>query len=366
MKTGISSGLLAHYAQGTTTLCVCWKVARTDGVVFGFTDLDHDLVIDGVKYEARSGVTPTDFQAESRLAVDNLEVAGFLDSDNIVPSDLLAGLWDFARVEIFLVNWQDLTQGIDILMTGHIGAVSQKNQTFTAELRGLANAYAQTIGEVFQPGCRATLGDARCGVSMGPYSVTGTLAGVSSSGLVLSDPARTEAGPTGAKAITGITQATLPVVTSAAHGFALGSIVYIVGVVGMTDLNGQFYEVKTVPTADSYTLAAVDTTAFNAYVSGGTATPQGDAGYFAFGKITMTSGASKGLSMEVKAYGPGTITLQLQFPLGVAVGDTYSLVAGCAGRFNEDCVTRFSNGINFRGEPFLPGMDKVLRIGTKT
>ena len=268
-----------------------------------------------------------------------------------------------SNVTVFMVNWRDTTMGSDVLMHGKIGQVSQEESTFKAELRGLANAYEQSIGQIIQPTCRATLGDSRCTVNLAPYTVTGILSGVSSTGLVLSDFTRTEPGPVGGKAISGITRSTTPTVTCTAHGFSAGSVIYIAQVLGMAEINGQFYVVKAV-TTNSFTLG-IDTTNFTAYSSGGTATVQGDAGYFDYGKITMTSGASIGLSMEVKAYSSGTITLQMQLPLGVASGDSYTLVAGCGKRFKLDCVTRFGNGINFRGEPFLPGLDKIMKAGTQ-
>lgn len=362
MTKAIGASLLAHYASGSTNLAACWKVTRTDNVVKGFTEHDKDLVIGGVTYVARGGFMPSNFDSQTRLAVDNLEAVGFLDSETITASDLATGVYDFALVEVFLVNWNDLSMGTDTLMKGRLGEITQERNTFRGELRGLTNAYAQNIGQIYQPTCRAVFGDSRCGVALGPWTVTGTLSAVSADGLVLSDPARTEAGPAGPKTITAITKAASAQVTATAHGFVQGQIVYITGVVGMTEINGQWYLVKTVVDANNFTLA-LDSTNFATYTSGGTASPSGDAGYFGYGKITMTSGASNGQTMEVKVYSPGSITLQLQFPKGVAAGDTYSLVAGCGKRFTEDCVTRFANGINFRGEPHLPGMDKVMRTG---
>ena len=42
--------LAAHLASGTTTLCWCWRLARRDGVVMGFTDHDKALTFDGTTY----------------------------------------------------------------------------------------------------------------------------------------------------------------------------------------------------------------------------------------------------------------------------------------------------------------------------
>lgn len=78
-----------------------------------------------------------------------------------------------------------------------------------------------------------------------------------------------------AKTITGVTQANPGVVTSNSHGFSNGDEVFITGVVGMTELNGKFYLVAGAA-ANTFTLTdvfgnAVDTTAFTAYSSGGSA-----------------------------------------------------------------------------------------------
>jgi hypothetical protein len=54
MKT-ISPELAQHLAGEVTTLATCWKIARRDDAVLGFTDHIRDLEIDGVTYRAASG-----------------------------------------------------------------------------------------------------------------------------------------------------------------------------------------------------------------------------------------------------------------------------------------------------------------------
>lgn len=73
--------------------------------------------------------------------------------------------------------------------------------------------------------------------------------------------------------ITGITAANPPVVTSVGHGYVDGDMVYIDGVVGMTQVNGRFFTVNQL-TVDTYALqeeANVNGTGYTAYSSGGTA-----------------------------------------------------------------------------------------------
>lgn len=76
--------------------------------------------------------------------------------------------------------------------------------------------------------------------------------------------------------ITGITQANPAVVTVTSHGYSNGDEVFISGVVGMTQVNGQRYIISGVTTntfqlTDQVTGANVDSTLFGAYVSGGQA-----------------------------------------------------------------------------------------------
>ena len=78
-----------------------------------------------------------------------------------------------------------------------------------------------------------------------------------------------------AATVSGVTQANPAVVTtSAAHTFVTGESVTITGVVGMTELNGNTY-VITVLTSTTFSLNGVDSTAFTAYASAGSAQSNG-------------------------------------------------------------------------------------------
>jgi hypothetical protein len=78
---------------------------------------------------------------------------------------------------------------------------------------------------------------------------------------------------TAAKTITAITKANPVVLTSNTHGLAVGAVVVISGVVGMTEINGVA-GVVTAQDTNTFTLGGVDSTNFTAYTSGGSATPQ--------------------------------------------------------------------------------------------
>ncbi len=86
--------------------------------------------------------------------------------------------------------------------------------------------------------------------------------------------------------------------------------------------------------------------------------------FFTFGSITFTSGANNGISVEVKLFQQGgDITLSLPTAYDITVGDTYTMSAGCDKRFST-CRDRYENTINFRGEPHIPGLDKILQTSS--
>lgn len=188
----ISNDLKNHLKGEVTTLATCWKATLTNGTVYGFTDNIKDLEIGGITYVASTGYTPSSIATSGNLAVDNLEVQGLLNSDVITEADLLAGLWDYAEIEIFLVNYADLSQGALILRKGTVGNVQYNRNTFVAEMRGLTQAFQNILGQVTTPTCRVEFTSAKCGLSASAYTVTGAITSISSNRLI-TDTSRTEA-----------------------------------------------------------------------------------------------------------------------------------------------------------------------------
>lgn len=277
MKT-IPIALKTHMASGSTTLATCWRATLTDGTVVAATSHDRDIEFGGVTYVATSAYNPTDVESTQDLNPDNLEVEGFLASPSITDADIHSGRWDFAAIEIFEVNYRDLTMGEHGIRSGTLGEVRGGRSKFTAELRGMMQALTRRIGRLTTKDCQADFGDARCGIDLAAWTVTGAVEGVADN-RVITDALRTEA----------------------------------------TD-------------------------------------------HFTGGKLTWLTGASAGLSMEVKRSAVGELELQQPMYEAIAVGDTYSVYAGCQKRFDEDCVTKFSNAVNFYGFPHVPGT-KIYRAG---
>ncbi len=275
----VGASLQTHIASGSTTLCTLVKVTRIDAAVMGFTDHDQDLVVGGVTYESAVGYSRSAASQKADLSVDNMQVVGVIDSDGIIDTDVRAGLYDYASLEVYLVNWADTSMGTVRLSGWQLGQVQIADHGFTAELLGIAQAFTRQIIRIYSPDCDADLGDSRCGVTLASYTETGTVTAVASA-----------------------------------------------------------------------------TRQFTATISG--ARP---AGFFDGGLLTWTAGANTGhLPLEVKSEAAGVVTLFLPTSFPIAVDDTFSISAGCD-KAATTCQTKFSNIANFRGFPFVPGLDKAVQ-----
>jgi uncharacterized phage protein (TIGR02218 family) len=88
-----------------------------------------------------------------------------------------------------------------------------------------------------------------------------------------------------------------------------------------------------------------------------------DDGAFTAGKFTVTAGANAGFAVEVKTHRVALDGVLIELwqvpPEPVAVGDTFTVTAGCDKRF-ATCRDRFANSLNFRGFPAIPGNDFVI------
>ena len=180
MTRTISPALQTHLAAKTTTLAMCWKLTRTDSTVMGFTNHDQDIIFESVTYKAATGITPSTTKSNSDLSVDNLEIDSYLDDNAITEADLMGGLYDYAALEIFMVNYNDLTMGKLSIRTGYLGQVTLNKQMFTAEMRGLTQKLQENIGRIVSPLCDANLGDSRCTVNLAAFTFTGTVTAATS------------------------------------------------------------------------------------------------------------------------------------------------------------------------------------------
>lgn len=272
----IPPALAAHLKGDATTTCHCWKVTLKEGAVIGFTDHDETLSFAGADYFAASGFGASDSDSETGLGASAGEVAGGFSSEAISESDLAAGRFDGARVELYLVNWQALDEHV-LLSMREIGEVTRAGGAFRAELRSLAHRLGQPQGRIYGRRCDAALGDRRCGVDLLRFTGNGRVTVVDAAGNLL-----------------------------------------VSGLDAFTD------------------------------------------GFFSRGKLRFLSGALAGKSFDLDGHARrdgGTILSFWLVPEQMpSPGDGFSVTAGCDKSF-ATCKAKFTNHLNFRGFPHLPGAD---------
>ncbi len=174
----ISAALQAHLNGELTTLAELVKITRVDGAVIAFTTHDADLVFDGVTYKADGSFSSGKMDQAAGLKTADYDVTGILGSEAISEEDLRKGLYDHARIDVYVCNWADLSQGAVHLRRGWIGEVAADGGKYVASLRGLHDLLKQRVGETYTPECRYDLGDGRCGVALAALTVSGAVTGV--------------------------------------------------------------------------------------------------------------------------------------------------------------------------------------------
>jgi len=178
MTRTISANLKTHYASQVRTLAKCWYILRTDTTELFFTDHDKALTISGDIYKSLNSGSTTAIEAKDNLAVDTFDIEAVLNSGDIEADDIKAGRYDHALVWIFEINYESLGDGAVTLAYGHVGEVELHDNYAKCEFRSLAQKLKQNIGRTYMPTCDAQFGDSRCGVTIGSYQASGTVATV--------------------------------------------------------------------------------------------------------------------------------------------------------------------------------------------
>lgn len=161
--------LAASLASGCTSLCRCVRLTRSDGVVIGLTDHDARLTFDGTVFDPADGFEASQESAALGPVAGEWDLKAAFSDERLNQQDLIAGRFDGASVETFLVDWQN-TDARDLTSSGTLGEVTSRDGVFQAEVRGPFAAFDRIRGRVFAARCDAELGDARCGVNLDQLS----------------------------------------------------------------------------------------------------------------------------------------------------------------------------------------------------
>ena len=139
----------------------------SDGLVLGLTSSKVGFDYSGVSYLPDSAIAASAARQTTDTSADNAEVDGILQSDAIIETEVRAGLWDSAKYQLFLVNYDDLSMGSVIVSAGRLGVVTLNDGSFKFELLSWRNLLKQNVQIATSQTCRVrVLGDSQCKVSL--------------------------------------------------------------------------------------------------------------------------------------------------------------------------------------------------------
>ncbi len=345
-----SAGLEAHAQQEVTTFTTCFRLVRVDGTEFHFTDLDIDVPFGGDVYKSAIGYDRTAMENDVSLGVDNMNITGLIDNDVLKKTELNAGLFDYADVYMFTVNYEDLTQGAMKLRRGKLGEMKfVRDELFQTEIRSMSQMLSQRIGRIFEPECDADVGDDRCKIPISP-----PLHALSTA-YALGDHIRvdTAAGPLYDQYENRIYECTTAGTTTDPRP------TYDT-VVGNTTTDGTAVFTAREAWTRHATLNVV-TDLRNMTLSGLVESRAVD-GWFDLGVIEFDEGDNAGLRVEIKDWVQTGDDLELMFNPAFLPLTTQAvhLYPGCDRR-HATCIAKFNNILNYRGFPFVPGQDFMGR-----
>lgn len=184
MSKSASVGMQAHIAQETSTLALMWKIIRQDGQEYFYTAHDQRITYDGDQYIPTRGFASSAVENVAGLAVNKTEVKALLQMSGeggMTAEDLRSGLFDYAEIRIFVVNWANIAHGIIRQRRGWIGEATMTPEgQFQSELRSMAQAYSSRIVEVASPECRVDVFSMRCGLNADDFRISGEVTDVTS------------------------------------------------------------------------------------------------------------------------------------------------------------------------------------------
>lgn len=349
---GTPANLITHMQQPLSKMAGCLEVQWKDGTVLRFTDHPVDIEVSGDTFKASNNFTRSANAQSSGLSVDNMDIQGPLfTSGEITETDIRAGRWRGAEFWYFEVAWSNPALGVHKLDYGVIGEISISGSMFVAEFRSLMQRLDQEIGSKFGRVCRVALGSTKCGIILDPDTWQ------ASEAVVVGDVRK--ASSYDARRYV----CTVAGTTNDTEGEPTWDTT-----VGQTTVETDGVEWETF---EAWTKQGTVTGVTSRRIFADTARTEDD-NSFRFGLLTWTSGNNSGVSQQVKrSLDTGLVELKFPMPFDIAISDTYEVSAGCnhmlkmpadtwGTTYTGDCLAKFANVENFRGEPEMSGQDAIL------
>lgn len=385
----ITPALVKHLSGNSITIAILWELYRKDGKKFFITSHNRNISFNNIIYSSNATFNQSATQYTSSFAVDNFELEGTLNTNDgnltanatslISLSDISAGVWDDTKLKVFIINFEDVSQGAMVETSGSFGKFSTTRNKFKVEFRGSTEFIKNQIIKLTQPLCNANFCDKRCGLVKAKfnnyptpeeknnairqemldkkYLVLGVVENIIDN-RTFADSRRTETNTQRNVSIVKITKGDRTTINAPNHSFPAGTIISLSGISGnMWELNGREFVVDYLNT-NNFRIDFNSSNLENFEGSGAVATEVIVDEVFKDGKIKFLTGNNANQTFDVSSYRPGSITLYDALVYQLKIGDEYELTKGCSKNINR-CET-FGNVVNFRGTPHIKGVENLI------
>lgn len=177
----VSTNLRNDILNGTIANCI--KITLTSGTVFGYTDHDQQLTVDGVAYVPAPALQKVRMTMTNNAEVSNQEFGSAWVE--VPEDDLKAGKFDSATIEVSWASWKNPSYGRLVVFTGLLGEITWSEEGFKADVVSFMKNLGKNIGTVFTANCRHSLfstaspgGVGYCGIDKTAFTFTGSVASV--------------------------------------------------------------------------------------------------------------------------------------------------------------------------------------------
>jgi hypothetical protein len=311
---------------------------------------------------ARTFTLPANFRARywrvyfgtTSDLLDVTEVEFFRDTTytskgGIAREDVENGLYNNAKVVVFTSNYLAAIEDEEKVTRGLITSMTLHDNKYTAESKSFEDVLKHRTGRKFSPMCDAEFGSLACGIRINTIVWNNKLyasakpTGDMSAATIIKPTVQNGyyyyASVAGAVALSEPTWPTTPGLT-----VVDGSVTWVC--MRAYKLTGNV--IDTVTDDRTLTFSEIASDAANTWAGG---------------ILEFTSGALQGVQATIESQTAGVVVLREALRNLPAVNDTCTLTIGCLKRFSQDCITKFGNGINFQGFPYIPGSKNAGKFG---
>ena len=159
-----------------------------------FTDHDVPYVFGGNTYIPAPGLQKFSLKLNNAAQVSNQNViASVVD---LPASELLAGVWDSASIQISICGWKETTPEAMTVFKGTIGVIGWTDSGFQCDIQNFVRNLGKNIGKMVMPTCRHRLYDlgtafdeiGQCTVNPASFTVSSSVTYVLTSNLKVKIP----------------------------------------------------------------------------------------------------------------------------------------------------------------------------------